>query len=138
MSDLSPGIRKTCLKLLYRTCGNRALLPSNLNISVRYDQTSNALYRGGYADVWKGECGGQDVAVKVIRTYSNDELRKIISVSTPPLLVDHLWKIFYLEILQRGCVMEISSTPERSTIDRGINVGESVHDGIGVDHKWEH
>jgi len=31
--------------------------------------------------VWKGEYSGRDVAVKVIRTYSNSDLQKIIGVS---------------------------------------------------------
>ena len=81
MPELPPQIRKECLKLLYRTCGRHALLPRTLKIQVRYNQTGTALYRGGFADVWKGEHCGQDVAVKVIRTYSDDELQKIIGVS---------------------------------------------------------
>ena len=49
-------------------------------IPIRYDRTGDALYRGGYADVWKGEYCGRDVAVKVLRTYSNSDFRKIIGV----------------------------------------------------------
>lgn len=74
------GIQNKCLKLLYRTCGHHALLPSTLEVPVCFDQTSNALYRGGYADVWKGRYCAKDVAVKVIRTYSNDDLIKIMKV----------------------------------------------------------
>jgi len=51
-----------------------------LKVPICYDRTSDALYRGGYADVWKGKCRGQDVAVKVIRTYSTSDLQKIIGV----------------------------------------------------------
>jgi len=76
---LSPGIRKKCLKLLYRTCGHHALLPEVLKVPVRSGQASNAVYRGGHADVWKGVYSCQDVAIKVVRTYSNVELRKIIN-----------------------------------------------------------
>jgi len=72
--DLSSPTGKKCLRLLYRTCGHHALLPRTLKIPVHYDRTSAALFRGGYADVWKGEHCGQDVAVKVIRTYSNSDL----------------------------------------------------------------
>jgi hypothetical protein len=79
--DLPPWTRKKCLKSLYRTCGRNALLPRTLKIPICYDQTSDALYRGGFADVWKGRHGGRDVAVKVIRTYSNSDLQKIIGVS---------------------------------------------------------
>jgi len=79
--DLSPPTREKCLKLLYRACGHHALLPRALKIPVRYDPTGAALYSGGYADVWKGEHCGRDVAVKVIRTYWNSDLRMTISVS---------------------------------------------------------
>jgi len=47
---------------------------------AEYDRTSIALYRGGSAEVWKGLYCGRDVAVKVIMTYSNSDLRKIIGV----------------------------------------------------------
>ena len=50
-------------------------------IPICYDRTGVALYRGGFADVWKGEHCGRDVAVKVIRTYSNSDLQRIIGVS---------------------------------------------------------
>lgn len=58
-------------------------------VPVCYDPTGHALYRGGCADVWKEKYCGEDVAVKVIRTYSTDELRKIIHVgcSTPAYYV---------------------------------------------------
>lgn len=78
---MSPWARMQCLRPLYRTCGRHAILPRTLKIPICYDKTSDALYSGGYADVWKGEYCGRDVAVKVIRTYSNSDLRKIIGVS---------------------------------------------------------
>lgn len=61
-------------------CSRNALLPRALEIHVRYDRTSVAMYRGGFADVWKGEHRGQDVAVKVLRTYLNSDLQKITGV----------------------------------------------------------
>ena len=79
--DLSLSARVRCLRRLYRTCGFHRLLPKNLKVSVGYDHTVYPLFRGGYADVWKGEHHGQDVAVKVIRTYSRSNLQKITGVS---------------------------------------------------------
>jgi len=79
--DVSSRTRKNCLKSLYRACGRHALLPTCLKIPVSYDRTGDALYRGGFADVWKGKHCGRDVAVKVIRIYSNADLQKIIGVS---------------------------------------------------------
>ena len=54
---LLPQIRKKCLKLLYRMCGQHAYLPRAMKIHAEYDRTSVALYRGGSADVWKGKIG---------------------------------------------------------------------------------
>lgn len=62
-------------------CGRHAFLPKSLNIPVCYDRTSDALYSGGFADVWKGEHDGREVAVKVIRKYSDSDLQKMIGVS---------------------------------------------------------
>lgn len=73
--------KKSGFELLHRTYGHRPPLPRALDVPVRYDRTRVALYRGGYTDVWKGEYSGQEVAVKVIRTYSNVELQRVINVS---------------------------------------------------------
>ena len=40
----------------------------------------DALYRSGFGDVWKGEWGGQSVAVKVIRAYSQGDSEKMVGV----------------------------------------------------------
>ncbi|KAF9791124.1 hypothetical protein BJ322DRAFT_428820 [Thelephora terrestris] len=81
MPDLSPWAQNQCLRPLYRTCGRHALLPKAMEIPACYDPTGNALYKGGYADVWKGQYRGKDVAVKVIRIFSNSDLGKVIGVS---------------------------------------------------------
>ena len=78
--NLPPPAQKKSLRLLYRACGHHAIVPSALKVTIDYDRTGDALYRGGYADVWKGKFSGQDVAVKVIRLYSKDVLQKVINV----------------------------------------------------------
>jgi len=80
-SDLSPQTRENCLKSLYKMCGRHALLPTSLKVPVSFEQTGHALYRGGFADVWKGEHCGRDVAVKVIRIYSDSDLHRVVGVS---------------------------------------------------------
>ena len=67
--------------MLYRTCGRHELLPKSWVISVCYDITGDAIYKGGCADIRKGRYRGQDVAVKVVRTYSDSDLQKIVCVS---------------------------------------------------------
>ena len=77
-------------------CGHHELLPGALKVQIRYGRPSNPLYRGGYADVWKGRYRGQDMAVKVIRTYATDDLREIThvrcSISVPGVDDDALYR----------------------------------------------
>ena len=73
--------RKICLKYLYRTCGHHELLPKTPKAPIRYGRGGCAKYYGGYADVWKGECRGLEVAVKVTRTCSESNLRRVVGVS---------------------------------------------------------
>ena len=84
LPDLSPPIRKKCLRLLYRTCGHHSLIPRALIVPICYDRTGHPLYRGGFADVWKGGYSGRDVAVKVMRMYSVSDLEKITKVGSGP------------------------------------------------------
>ena len=79
--DLPLWVQVKCLRPLYRTCGYYGFLPNALKVPVVYNHGEYALYRGGYADVWKGSCSGREVAVKVIRAYSSSESSKITSVS---------------------------------------------------------
>ena len=81
MPDLSLSVRVKCLRRVYMVCGRHGLLPKALNIPICYDRTGYPLYSSGNADVWKGEYCGRDVAVKVIRTYSSDNLKRILGVS---------------------------------------------------------
>jgi hypothetical protein len=81
MPELSPRTREKCLKTLYKLCGLRALLPGAMKVPICYDRTSTALFRGGFADVWKGKHYGRDVAVKVIRTRTNSAFQKVTNVS---------------------------------------------------------
>ena len=102
-------------------CGRHALLPRTLKISTCYDRTGVASYRGGFADVWKGEHRGRDVVVKVLRTYLNSDLQKIIGVGCGPCLfprVDVLTK-HCTEILQGGRNVENPSASECAAADRG-------------------
>jgi len=52
-----------------------------MKVLAQYDRTVSALYRGGFSDVWKGDHHGREVAVKVIRTYTNGDLQRVVGVS---------------------------------------------------------
>jgi hypothetical protein len=52
----------------------------SLQVPLCYNRLGTPLYRGGYADVWKGEHQGRSVAVKVLRIYSTSDFDKITRV----------------------------------------------------------
>lgn len=79
--DLLPWLRRECLMTLSQICSRHALLPRSLQIPHCYNQLDVPHYRGGSADVWKGNHRGLDVAVKVLRVYMND-IDKITSVGS--------------------------------------------------------
>ena len=106
--------------MLYRTCGHHALLPGVLKIPICYDRTGAPLYRGGFADIWKGEHHGRDVAVKVIRTYSNSNLQRIIGVGCLlySLSICIRTDAARVEVLQGSCDVENPPASERPATDR--------------------
>ena len=79
--DLSPRTRENCLRSLCKICGRHALLPTTLKTPISVERTGDVMFRGGFADVWKGDHCGRDVAVKVMRIYSESELQRVIGVS---------------------------------------------------------
>ena len=80
LPDLLPRLRCRCLSALCRICG-QGLLPRSLQIPICYNRSDTPLYRGGFADIWKGELQGRYVAVKVLRVYSTSDIGKITKVS---------------------------------------------------------
>ena len=52
-----------------------------MKVLAQYDRTGGPLCRGGFADVWKGDHCGREVAVKVMRTYTRGDLQKVVGVS---------------------------------------------------------
>ena len=81
LPDLPTRLWGKCLSALCRICSRQAVLPKSLQIPICYNRLGTPLYRGGFADVWKGEYEGCEVAVKVLRVYSTSDIAKVTSVS---------------------------------------------------------
>lgn len=73
----SPEVRGRCLCYLYAVYDQQALLPRSLQVPLCYDTKGYPLGHGGSADVWKGRHLGQEVAAKVLRVYSKNDLKPI-------------------------------------------------------------
>ena len=125
---------------LSRICGHYALLPRSLQITLPNFLSGEPQYRGGYADVWKGEYNSRDVAVKVLRVYSTSDLGKNMTVGIFCLVRAHIKQLMstHVDVLQRGRDVE-SSPPSECAATLGSGNGQSsISDGIGVDGKWKH
>lgn len=81
LDSLEPQIRRKCLSYLRRICGRQALLPRSLMIPPCFDAMENPLCSGRFADTWKGQYQGQEVAAKVLRAYSRGDFEWIRRVS---------------------------------------------------------
>jgi len=109
-----------------------------MKVLIQYDRTSAALCRGGFGDVWKGEYNGRDVAVKVVRTYSNSDLQKILGVSCLRCFACMFTDEHCVEVLQGSCDLEDPPASEHPAPGRSDNVREPVRNGVGLDGVWEH
>ena len=98
LPGLLPWFRKKCLSALCKICGRQALLPRSLRVPLCYDRSDDPLYRGGYADVWKGEHRGRHVAVKVLRVYSTSDFDKITNVG--------------FSVCSKACVDQLTSSAD--------------------------
>ena len=77
LDSLPPRIHRRCLHSLYNICGRKALLPRSLAIPLCYSPTENPLCHGAFADLWKGQYRGRDVAAKTLRVYSKGDVGRI-------------------------------------------------------------
>ncbi|KAF9780863.1 kinase-like domain-containing protein [Thelephora terrestris] len=75
--DFPPHVRNDCVRSLYVACARHSLLPRSLRIELGESLTGAALCHGGFGDVWKREYRGQQVAVKVLKMYESNDLRKV-------------------------------------------------------------
>ena len=132
------------MRSLYRTCAGHTLLPRSLRIELPDSPTGVPLYCGGFGDVWKREYRGQQVAVKVLRTYVNSDLQKITRVShrrcrqSQSQCTRQHTDCSPAEVLQRVRNVEISLPSECAAAVGSDYVKDPVCDGIGMAAEWEH
>jgi len=122
-------------------CGREALLPRQFQIPLSYDPMETPQCSGGFADMWRGEHEGQEVAAKVLRAYKTSDLEEIRKVRGAQFVVPtNKLTVPHAAVLQGGHDMEDASSSERVAVIRRDDDRKSapVRDGIGVDEEWEH
>ena len=65
---------------LCKICSHHALIPRSIQIPLCYNRAEDPRYQGGFAEVWKGEHEGTQVAVKVLKVFAISDLLKITRV----------------------------------------------------------
>lgn len=110
LDGLPLEIRKKCLFYLSRICGHQTLVPSSLKIPLCYDRTGAPQCRGGFADVWKGQYNGLDVAARVLRVDGTCDLNRIKKVGRLRLVMCQRAYHILTGILQGGHGMEEPSS----------------------------
>ena len=78
-----PSLWRKCLATLCKICSYYALIPRAMHIPLCYNRTEAPRYRGGFAEVWKGEHKGVAVAVKVLKIFVTSDLVRITRVGFP-------------------------------------------------------
>ena len=122
------------MRILHGVCSHHALLPQSLAITPHYNTTGDAMCRGGFGEVWKGQHRGQEVAVKVLKVYKKDDLEKIRRVGFWRHSCSYMHqRLTDVEVLQGGYGMEDPPSSKHIATVRCYNVRESVRDGIEVD-----
>ena len=74
---MTPWLRKKCLATLCKLCSHHVLVPRSIQIPLCYNRTEAPRYQGGFAEVWKGEHEGIEVAAKVLKVFATSDLVKI-------------------------------------------------------------
>ena len=69
-------------------CGQTGLLPASHIIPESFVQTTeHPVASGGFGDVWEGIYNGERVAIKALRVYKNDNVKKVAKASRSSLVI---------------------------------------------------
>jgi hypothetical protein len=86
LSEIDDPRQTNAVRMLRRACGLLGLLPTSHVLSEGLMKTSErALFHGGYAEIWRGTLGTREVAIKVLRVYSTDDMANVKRVSATKL-----------------------------------------------------
>ena len=81
---MAPKYDAKIFKKFRQLCGRAGSLPASHIISENLIRTSEEpVASGGYGDVWEGIYNDKRVAIKALRLYRDDDVRKVLKVTHP-------------------------------------------------------
>lgn len=81
---MAPKYDAKIFKKFRQLCGRAGSLPASHIISENLIRTSEEpVASGGYGDVWEGIYNDKRVAIKALRVYRDDDVRKVSKVTHP-------------------------------------------------------
>lgn len=88
VDNMPNDIQKTAMKVLDSLCARTGLLPQSSHIPHHSIKRLGEwpVAHGGFADIWLGLLHGQDVALKMIRLFANDDVEKVRQIFTREFL----------------------------------------------------
>ena len=122
------------MKPLYKVCAGHSLLPTSLHFEIPGNTLGDVQYRGGFADIFKCECGGREVAIKTLRERPRLGSKGMTNVSHRSLVCTPIRTdepiVPLLEVLQRGHNVEGPPTPECIAASGGDHDWEPILHGV--------
>ena len=90
---------------------------------------------GGFGDVWKGTYDERSVAIKALRIYKNDDMRKVRRVGHSGMAIHEFCRLsaFSLGLLQGDYRVETAVTPQHRAIPWSYRRPRPTLYGVGVD-----
>jgi len=92
LPHLDERISRRSSQLLYKICKARGVLPASYIVQPEHIHVGEFGWRGGFADVSKGEYLGRSVAIKHLRIGTKDEFDSIFKVGN------------YNQLMRRSCL----------------------------------
>ena len=80
--DELPETKNKLHRALRKTCAEVGILPSSYYLDNNQVKRVNEVpfASGGYSDVWRGSCNGENVSIKAFRVYTTDNIQQLTKV----------------------------------------------------------
>ena len=120
-SSLDENLRKRSLRLISKICKAHEIIPASYILQREFIRVGRVYYRGGFADVSKGEYFGRPVAIKRLK-MNEGESERAFRVRLVKLAATVLLFRSHPAVMSGDYRLETSVPSEHPTVARGFCV----------------